>query len=287
MSKIAIKFLALILICNFSNVFCETFIFCPGYDGIKYKGIIGDYNAYKRSAWSILPGNTIAFSFPEIGYNYEEYEFIFNTQIVKFFDISKVNFGQEADIAALKKVVDDVLEKSPKEELVLVGFSRGASTVINYASIYPHNIKALILEAPFDDVLNTCLITPFNLRWIPGFKKIVGFFASLDFPEYKKNGITPIKSIKNLKKDLPVLFVHSKADQIIPDSCSKNLFKELKNLGHSNVYYLGLDGGRHDACLFAEDDPVKFEAGVHAFYKKYGINHDEQLAKSGEKLIEL
>lgn len=249
-----------------TKAYAETFVFSHGYGAnsdqhLRYNGqIINDF--------SILGDSCIYFDYPDV------------------YDQNKANLAQVIDINALKDTIDSVLSQNPDEEIILVGLSRGASTIINYACQYPKNIKAMVVEAPFDDLSNVInnITGRYKISWIPGMHSLANYIANKILPAYDPNGISPIKSIINLSKEIPVLFIHSLEDQLIPATCSRNLFNILRANNHINAHYITLDSGRHGGYIF-NYDMEKYRNGVHAFYKKYGVAHNPEYAKLGEALI--
>lgn len=198
-------------------------------------------------------------------------------------DDTKSNFGQTEDLKYLGAAHDYIKTQKKVDECVLVGVSRGASAIINYASTNPGNIKALVAECPFDMLENviTNILNGYNLGWMP----FIGAAAiKYRFPSYDFYGIKPIDAVKNIEKNLPILLIHSKQDTLIPLSCSQNLYNALKAAGHKHSYLLILDYGAHGKCCIS-NDAYKYHATIHAFYKKYGIACDDKLARAGAQFL--
>ena len=62
------------------------------------------------------------------------------------------SLAQENEIERLAQTFDQVIVKKEKKS-VLIGVSRGASTIINFMGLYnPEHVQAIILESPFDCV---------------------------------------------------------------------------------------------------------------------------------------
>ncbi len=184
-----------------------------------------------------------------------------------------VSLGQELEIASLKKTCDAI--HGPK---ILMGLSMGASTILNYTSLhYTPDIKALVVESPFDTLESI-------VRSKAGIFSRFGtwLIETKVYPHYKPEGINPSRAINNLPKDLPILFIHSKADQLIPASCSWRLYKTLRSRGHKHVYLLELSSGKH-ANYMAGNDAQRYQETAHAFYEKYNLPCDHELASVGKK----
>lgn len=187
-------------------------------------------------------------------------------------DSKKVSLGQHIEIDTLKKEIEHI-----KDDCILFGRSMGAATIINYLATYkPTNIKAVILEAPYDCIENVIWSKIGPLQWL-GLGKA---FTATQYPQYNSNGIKPSKCIHTISTDIPVLFVHSKKDSLIPVSCSRGLYKNLKKMGHKKVYLLELNNADHNDATTSSDANM-YQRVVHAFYKEYGLPYDADLAGAG------
>lgn len=196
------------------------------------------------------------------------------------FDMTKLNLAQEADINILLKTYNDHMQKYPDSYLVLYGVSRGASTICTFmAKHQPQNIKAIILEAPFDSIahfLKHSSKTSLLNNVLPLNKLLPKVTA------YDPNGDSPIKSIEHISKEVPKLIVASELDDVIPVQCAKSLMRKFTNHGHKNAHLLILKKASHSGYAFDDfADKLKYETVVHAFYKHYGLPYDEALASQG------
>lgn len=210
--------------------------------------------------WYILKNPVYSFDFPHV-HNKPHKQY--------------VSLAQDIEIASLKEACAAV--PGPK---ILMGVSMGASTILNYTSLYyTPDIKALIAETPFDEVESI-------LKSILGFtyEGLKNLAHSWIYPLYNPNGIKPLFAIQKLPKELPILLVHASTDELIPLQCSRHLYYHLRQNGHRHVYLLELSAGKHANYIFAKD-AQKYQETVHAFYKKYNLPHDETLARQGEKYL--
>lgn len=195
----------------------------------------------------------------------------------KITDSKKVSLSQGYEISALRETVNKI-----KGDCILFARSMGASTAINYMALdNPVCVKALILEAPFDSVERVVKSMLGIFSWIG-----IGSLAlRLTYPSYDKKGIKPIDSITKLSKDIPIIFIHSKKDEIIPIAASRSLYRMLYFSGYQKVHIFELDYARHNNATTGIDS-VNYQRVIHAFYKNYGFPHDAQLAKEGEVFFE-
>ena len=177
--------------------------------------------------------------------------------------------GQTADIAILQ-------ETSVKfKKVILVGVSRGAATIANYAGTeQPNNVMALILESPFDTIESI-------VKHLEATASSIVFKPSM-YPNYDRNGIHPIDSMHKTSVHIPILLICSKKDVLIPASSTTLLYKKLLLAGHTKIHILVLDQGKHANILWGDQGYI-YKNVVHAFYKEYGLPYNQMFAQSGLK----
>lgn len=202
---------------------------------------------------------------------------------------SVTTLGQESEIAELQHHYQTIVDKSGSEEphIVIFGISRGASAVVNFLGTAERPaIKAAIVESPFDSFLTVQrhLAKRLFLHWIPGIQAICRGITKMVFPKYASNGLHPIDAVKNIRKDLPILFICSKQDELVHYLCTVNLYHELRKTGHEHAYILILNHGAHGQLLHKTVGSA-YQNVVHAFYQKYGLPHDETLARYGKSKL--
>jgi dienelactone hydrolase len=192
------------------------------------------------------------------------------------FNPAKLSFAQECEIIRLNEVCSAITQP-----LVLVGMSLGATTILNYAGTYKNDrLKALVVEAPFDHI-STVIHTVFSAK-IVSRQTITWVLEFLTAGKFKADGPHAEDIVKNIDPSLPILLIHSKNDRVIPLQSSIHLYQELRKSGHANVHLLVLNKGRHGMYQTEKyGSPKVYQATVHAFYKKYGLPHDEILAQEG------
>lgn len=179
--------------------------------------------------------------------------------------------GQAADIDVLR----DTLVQLEQRNVVLIGVSRGAATIINYMGIHqPSNINALVFESPFsaiDDVLKE------RYTWLPmRLKRLI--FKYFVYPAFDFNGEQPTHFITKISKDIPVAFICIEDDAIVPCHSTVQLYEALKNAGHEKCHLFKLSAGIHARIV----DDINYRTFIHAFYAHYGLPHDTHLAQVGE-----
>lgn len=271
-SKIKIILMNFVLVSSLINA--ETvFIFNHGLLGNKDQ--IKFYKMPNEMNWEILGQRSISFDFPDVLPDGK-------------LNLGNVNLGQDKDLEALDKVYKSCLEDETVDKIVLVGLSRGAAAAINYSSRHPEKLAALILESPFDSIEKVIeyRLQQKHVNWIPGLKFIVHkYISKLYYKGYDEKGIQPINAVKSLPKDLPILFIHSKKDTLVSVNSSRRLYRRLRTSGHKHVYLFELNHGEHAKYQFSAD-AKNYQAITHAFYKRYEIEHNQELADLGEQLLD-
>lgn len=228
----------------------------------------------------ITTGRIFTFDFPDATKQFWRVNTT-QTSLAQANEIIALQNAYEHAIAALKM-------ESATPDLVLMGLSRGAATIINFMGIYnPQNVKAIILESPFDHMATVIQnkLQQFGLDHIPRIKTISDWVVSCIFMKHKTNGIAPIHCVGAINKSIPILLVCSKEDTLVPYQSTVALYNNLIANGHQHAYLLILEHGRHAFALSGLDGGL-YAATVHAFYKKYDLPHDEKLADFGRILLE-
>ena len=210
------------------------------------------------------------------------------TESVTRVDHKKTTFGQEDELTCLRHAYTQIMGLHQDRLAVLYGVSRGASTIFNFlASCKPTSVRAVILESPFaafDDVM-AHLAKKYFFNRIWGGESLIRALASLIFPRYKWEGMRPIDLVKEIPIDLPILLICTASDELVPYTSTERLYDALREAGCINVHLLKLNVGHH-AKIFVSPDWILYKQGVHAFYKRYNIAHDAELAQQGEWLLQ-
>ena len=228
------------------------------------------------------------------------YKDLTSHQKIETFDYPDVNNGilrvnrlqsslaQENEIERLSLAFDQTIAKKEKNG-ILIGVSRGASAIVNFMGLSnPERIQAIVLESPFDcvDSIAMSVCHESKLSWIPGIKKCGCSLMSFIFCKYKPDGIRPIDCVSKIRKDLPILIIISAKDGLVPVWSSINLYQELRNTGHTNVYLVIFDDGKHAKLINHPKNGIVYRQVTHAFYQKFNLPHDPQLASLGANLLQ-
>ncbi len=198
-------------------------------------------------------------------------------------NFAAINVAQKNDIKALSQhiIFHKKQFKTPEKSLctILYGSSRGAAAIFNYAATYGStSCDALVCEGIFDTVEHTSA----HGTWGTFFK--VGLLKSSWLTRFKKNGLSPLSLYKNIRKDMPIALITSRADTIVPYACTYNLYKKLKAVGHTAVHLLVLKQSTHNAYAFGPEKEI-YRNFVHAFYQKYNLPYIPEYALAGIRLL--
>jgi alpha-beta hydrolase superfamily lysophospholipase len=193
--------------------------------------------------------------------------------------------GQENEIELLDKNYQQLCTSSSCEDgLVLMGVSRGAAAAANFAALkQPEKVRALILEAPFDNAVN---LARNMLKKMPYGESLAPYFLSAAFPWHKQaGGIHPENVVSKISLSMPILLISSKEDATVQSSSVVSLFTTLKKSGHTEVYLLVTERGSHAKVLWGPDGE-QYQTITHAFLARYGLPHDATLAERGVSLLD-
>lgn len=199
------------------------------------------------------------------------------------------NFGQQADLDVIKIAYETHKNAYPDDKMLVWGCSRGAAAACTFvctesADVADH-VQLVVLEGCFDSSVSV-IEKRFKRFGKSGIKRIKSFFEKRT--QWRQKGISPLAVLDKWPDNVPVLFVTSRKDSVVPMECAVNCAKQLKKFKPNvNVYLLVLENSSHAG--YAIDnyaDRVLYENVVNAFYKKYGWKHDAVKAALGSSDLE-
>ncbi len=129
-------------------------------------------------------------------------------------------------------------------------------------------------------------LTSFDTRKITQSTKIYDRTGKVLLYDDHENKQSTMVAFENISKDIPILIICSKEDQLVPLSSSINVYKKLIASGHKHTYIFVTDYGRH-AKILRGADGEKYQYVVNAFYKKYNLPYCSTSAAKGEDLLAL
>lgn len=163
--------------------------------------------------------------------------------------------------------------------VILVGCSRGAGAIINYLGMQkPNNVIGAVIESPFDDTRNVInyLAKQMNIHK----KSTIDAISTKLAPNHKQDGIQPKDHVANICHEIPLLFICTTKDRIIPFESCIELYKASSKAGHSRAHLLIAQHGAHGQIINSTDGSMMRNV-IHAFYQKYDLPHDPEWAREG------
>ena len=92
---------------------------------------------------------------------------------------------------------------------------------------------------------------------------------------------------ETITDDIPLLFVTSLKDGLVPPQGTMSLYNLLKARGFKKIHLLVLKKSIHPCYMIShDDDRTLYETVVHAFYKHYGLPHNAAKAAQGQAEFE-
>ena len=212
-------------------------------------------------------------------------------------NFTRFSLGQEMDMQSLREKYDSWLLKEDRTDgLILWAVSRGTPTTFcGFAKEKFPEVKLVVLEAAVDSMPNVAQSWAADIfKWEsvsgPVAKAIndgFSFCNKLSLTQYRPDGPSPLKSVADFPEGVPVVFITSKIDKVVPCRNTENIARALANRGKNDVYLLKLENSSHPNYMFDDaKDRDCYEAFIHAIYKKYNLRHEPELAKKGEHLVE-
>lgn len=163
----------------------------------------------------------------------------------------------------LKAVVDWL--KNEKEQDLLLGIhgeSMGAATMLLYAGLLDDGADFYVADCPFSDFkqqLAYLIKKDFKIK--PGLLLPIGDAILRLRDRYSIHHVSPISVINNIKH--PVLFIHSRKDDFILPSMTKELFEHKRG---PKMLYIA-ENGRHAQSF--NENREDYERIIDKFLDKY------------------
>jgi hypothetical protein len=214
---------------------------------------------------------------------FESFDFDDSTNHFWRLNVSASSLGQKNEIKKIAQEWQRINRKFPHADgFILIGISRGASALINFVATHkPKKVKALILDSPFDSI-ESLIKHQVDKLHLP--KKIVRTGFACMFWKLNFKGIFPIKVIRHIHEDIPILFLTIEDDHLVPNYSTQNLIKERQECGYQNMYHIHLMHGRHGKLLLGPDTET-YKQAIHAFFAQHSIPYNETYAQKGKNLL--
>lgn len=198
-------------------------------------------------------------------------------------DLTKVNLAQEEDLKLFKNIYDNHLKRvqaahsaDTRHVVVLYGTSRGSAIVFNFCALEkPQEVGAVVCEGLFDSIDHIYQATrSAKIRFL--------ISALYRISQFNKDGILPLRLIKEIPLDMPILLITSRKDATVPWQCTMNIYSKLRQTGHNKVHILVLKKAAHEWYPYCKkQERTLYQNVVHAFYKHYSLPHIANYAAEG------
>lgn len=211
---------------------------------------------------------------------------ITGSKSVHSINISELSLAQETDIASHFEKYQLCKEPDPDVDIVAFGVSKGAATTFvslakKHAEGHYSEVKLAVLEGCFRSVEDT-----FFFKALPPAWSIFNTGLSL-FTKYQKDGPSPGNCVADFPENIPVVFITSEKDRVVPSWSTELLANDLAARGKNDVYLLKLKNSSHPNYMFDDpEDRDTYEAFIHAIYKRYKLPYIPTFAEKGEALLD-
>jgi len=197
---------------------------------------------------------------------------------------SAMSLAQSNDILEHKKRYDLCINEHPNDDIILYGVSRGAATTFNACACngYDFNrVRLVVLEGCFDSIDGLMHEYPF----LSGSEKLqlLAKKALMKWTQFQEQGFAPINLIDTFPEEVPVIFITSECDRMVPKACVQRLVSSLKERGKNPVYMLVLKHSSHPRYMMDnKEDTENYRDCMHALYKMLDLPYIPKYADAGE-----
>lgn len=160
--------------------------------------------------------------------------------------------------------------KKKKKPLVLFGSSRGAGTIITWCSAMKEHVKsvdAIILEgcpSSIDDIYK------YDPTWVNYCRRLL----LSNLTTYDSQGPTASSCLLDLPRDIPIYFIASVKDEVVPYECSQDMVSLLRQHGYSNIRMITLKSAPHSGYLTHNpEDRLAYYSALQELYQQLLTSH--------------
>lgn len=200
-----------------------------------------------------------------------------------YINLFKFNFGQDGDLANHYDKYIGCVNEYPDHDLILWGVSKGAATTLN--ALVKNNyetskIKMVVLEGCFSDIESVFKHWVENRSYFDAnfwLAKVFLWLLEKDLLRYlisyrMNKDHDPVHILSSVPHNVPIVFITSAIDIVVPASQTVELYEKLRETGHPNVHLLILKNSRHHAYMFDdEEDRAAYRDFIKDLYSKYGL----------------
>lgn len=180
-----------------------------------------------------------------------------------------LNVAGHQDVTQYLSAVSQCIVRNPTKRLVLFGTSRGASTVLvalcHLSDAERKHIALVLVEGPFDTVTHVT-------DWQFGRVAPLVRWAMKTFTLYRESQDSPLDAIRHARfpMEIPLGFIRSAVDNVVPVECTQPLITGLKARGHTMLHELVLKRSHHSRMSIDDaEDQESYLRFVYALYDRY------------------
>lgn len=188
------------------------------------------------------------------------------------------DFGLDSDKKCLTLVINEVIKQNNQVNIILIGSCKGSRSILHYMADKPAaNIKALILDAPFESAQDLCTaIHTHYFSWLPCGNTILYYALRAWFPRYQPEHDLPA-TITKIPPTIPILIGHLKNDVLVTDAHIKKFIAQFEN--PDRLYTCAVS---HPTITHSKLSHITaFQDVSNRFLQKYDLPHDPQKAQRG------
>lgn len=178
------------------------------------------------------------------------------------------------------KILYDQCSKGKK--VILYGVSAGgASTTFNSMAMNQYkNVSLVILESCPHSTRDTLYHRYGRLS------ETLYWTMPFVMSSMYKNEISPSSNVDRFPAGVPVVFISSRADNVVKLESTEKLAKELAKKKKNNVYLLVLNRSSYGNYVSDNrNDSSDYMMFIHALYKEIGAQHENMYATLGAHML--
>lgn len=195
---------------------------------------------------------------------------IYGTSSIAHNLMTRINIAGPEDVDQYYQTIKSCIRDFPKKKIVLFGPSRGAATLFvtmtRLSEEERNHIKMVIVEAPFSSVESLLSLT------CPSFAVNPLLVLLETLTQFDRTQTSPMNAIQSelFPLTIPLLFITSEKDKIVPVQETKKLIDYLKNeRQHRYVSHLELQHSSHSGMsLENQEDRDRYQKEVYSHISK-------------------
>lgn len=162
-----------------------------------------------------------------------------------------------------------IQRKGPDSRILLYGVSMGAATALMCLSLRPRNLIGVVADCPYSSPKAIVRKVSRDYWLIPSLAYPAARLGALVFGRFDLEASSALEAVRHT--DVPILFIHGKADDFVPCSMSEELYRECSSM---NKRILTVEGAGH-GLSYMEDGPAYHKA-VLDFIESLGCKISKQ-----------